>query len=524
MSTPAAPSTAGALNRQSMVREVLARAASRTPFDVVVIGGGITGAGTALDAALRGMSVLLVDRDDLASGTSSKSSKLVHGGLRYLQQGDVGLVREALRERKILMRNAPHLVTVMPFLLPIFAKDGLFPKRIARALGSALWAYDAAGGWRIGRLHRRVRRSKVTNLCPQLDPTKVAGGYLYYDAATDDARLTLDVARTAAANSAIVINHCPVEKIDVREGSVTAISLNLDGTTVRVTTRCVVNAAGVWAGNVDSLLSAPLSTPLPAVQIRPARGVHISLPWELVQNEVAVVLPVPGDRRSVFLIPSGPRDDGTFETAYVGTTDTDHHGPLDEPLCTADDVDYLLRAVNHSLGSRLETHHVLGVWAGLRPLVVPTDDHTPDRTADLSRRHRVDSSASGMVRVIGGKLTTYREMAEHTVDAVERVLDRRTQCTTKRTRILGRGTASAELTRDQIIDSVRHELAHTLIDVLCRRSRIHIDDRARSISTAESVASTMAAELGWSDQRTADEISAYIRLCEAEQMAQEDRA
>jgi glycerol-3-phosphate dehydrogenase len=525
-------------NRSLMAADLRAKVAEGGAFDVVVIGAGITGAGIALDSALRGRSVLLVDRDDLASGTSSKSSKLVHGGLRYLQQGDVALVREALRERRFLMRNAPHSVTTLPFLLPILKRDGLFPRHIARALGSALWAYDTAGGWRIGRLHRRLRRSKVADLCPGLPADRIAGGYLYYDASADDARLTLDVARTAAARGALVLNHCPVASIDVADGRVSGVTLSLDGDQVSIPTTMVVNAAGVWANKVDELLTAPLAHPLPRVGIRPARGVHISIPWELVRNEVAVVLPVPGDRRSVFLIPSHPRQDGTFDLAYVGTTDTDHSGDLDDPQCTDADVEYLLRAVNHSLNTRIEPGQVLGVWAGLRPLVVPEEGAEQDRTADLSRRHRVDSSSSGYVRVIGGKLTTYRQMAEDTVDAVERLLGSSHRCRTRSTRLRSRDDdAIAALTRTdpslaaevapgagltgaEVLNAVRTEMAHTLSDVLTRRSRLHIGHRDLALAAADRVADLMAGELGWDEQQRENEVSRYRSLCEAEHMAQ----
>jgi glycerol-3-phosphate dehydrogenase len=431
-------------------------------------------------------------------------------------------------------------------LLPIFTKDGLFPRRIARALGSALWAYDTAGGWRIGRLHRRIRRGKVADLCPGLPSDRVAGGYLYFDARADDARLTLDVARTAAHHGAIVVNHCPVRSITTANGEVASVVVDLDGESLTIPTRTVINAAGVWAQAVDDLLDAPLSEPLPPIAIRPARGVHVSIPWELVRNSVAVVLPVPGDRRSVFLIPSGQRPDGTFDIAYVGTTDTDHEGGLDDPQCTNTDVEYLLRAVNHSLGHRIDPSQVLGVWAGLRPLVVPTDDNTQSgggpRTADLSRRHRVDASPSGAIRVIGGKLTTYRQMAQDTVDELDRIIGKRGSCITARTRITGRDEADVasiaaqepergrpladgvQLTHADVIASIRFELATSLTDVLTRRTRLHIDDRSRAMAIAPAVATTMAAELGWDDDRRTTEINAYLALCEAERIAAAESA
>ncbi|MGA1345819.1 MAG: glycerol-3-phosphate dehydrogenase/oxidase [Ilumatobacteraceae bacterium] len=533
--------TSEPLGRAQMLARL--RDATIDGVDVVVVGAGITGAGVALDAVTRGYRVLLVDRDDIASGTSSKSSKLVHGGLRYLQQGETRLVAEALRERRILMRNAPHLVEVLPFLLPILTRDGLFPRRIARALGGAMWMYDMVGGWRIGRLHRRLRATAAHRRCPTLDPERLAGAYLYFDATADDARLTLDVARTAAANGAIVLNHCPVTRIDVdTDGRISSVVLDTDDGPVVVPTRCVVNAAGVWAERVDGLVADTMAGALPAVRIRPARGVHITVPWELVRNEIAVVLPVPGDRRSIFLVPDGPRSDGGFDVTYVGTTDTDHDAGIDSVECTPDDVAYLLRALNINLDTVVGPEHVTGVWAGLRPLVESGDGtgHGPavaGRTADLSRRHRVDSSRSGLVRVIGGKLTTYRAMAADTVDAVDGILGGRRRCRTRRLRIqpvspdvgaappppdpgladpLAPGT---DLCGADVIVAVRHELAGTLVDVMTRRHRGHLLNRAAAIAAAEGAAALLAAELGWDRHRTEDEIARYMALCDAEAAA-----
>jgi glycerol-3-phosphate dehydrogenase len=518
--------------------------AVRDGVDVVVIGAGITGAGVALDAVTRGYRVLLVDRDDIASGTSSKSSKLVHGGLRYLQQGETRLVAEALRERRTLMRNAPHLVEVLPFLLPILTRDGLFPRRIARALGGAMWMYDLVGGWRIGRLHRRLRSAAAHRRCPTLDPDRLAGAYLYFDATADDARLTLDVARTAAAHGAIVVNHGPVTQIALGDdGRLTSVTVDTDDGPLVVPTRCVVNAAGVWAERVDALVEGQAVEQLPSVRIRPARGVHITVPWELVRNEIAVVLPVPGDRRSIFLVPDGPRPDGGFDVTYVGTTDTDHEAGIDTVDCTADDVAYLLRALNMNLDTVVEPEHVLGVWAGLRPLVETNEGgpeqaaSAPGRTADLSRRHRVDSSRAGLVRVIGGKLTTYRAMAADTVDAVDRMLGERHRCRTRRLRIhpvapgiraalvaadpglaapLAAGTS---LTGADVIIAARHEMARTLVDVMTRRHRGHLLDRSAAIVAAEPAAALMADELGWDEARIRHEIDEYMTLCASEAAA-----
>src|SRR6266480_4340790 len=236
-------------------------------FDVLVVGGGITGAGVALDAASRGLRTALVERDDFASGTSSKSSKMVHGGLRYLQNGDVRLVYEALAERQRLRRNAPHLVKILPFLIPIFSKDGLINAKVARALGSAMWMYDVTGGARIGKLHKRLKPAEALEYMPTLPGDRLAGAYLYYDARADDARLTLTVARTAA------------------------LEFEADGNTFDVRATTVVNATGVWADDVRALDEEAHPD-----SIRPAKGIHITVPWSKVQNKIAVVVPVPKDR------------------------------------------------------------------------------------------------------------------------------------------------------------------------------------------------------------------------------------
>ena len=384
-------------------------------FDVLVVGGGITGAGVALDAAARGLRTALVERDDFASGTSSKSSKLVHGGLRYLQNGDVRLVYEALHERQRLLHNAPHLVKVLPFLIPVFTgKGGIIPKQVARALGSAMWMYDLTGGLRIGKVHRRLKADAARAHMPTLGD-RLAWAYLYYDAQTDDARLTLTLARTAALDfGATVVNHAGVTRLVKTDDRVTGavVDAGPDRGEIEVRARVVVNATGVWADDVRALDEGAHPD-----SIRPAKGIHITVPWDKVRNDIAAVVPVPKDRRSVFVVP-WPGADGTVggpgSVTYIGTTDTDYDGDVDDPQCTADDIAYLLSAINHSVTEPLDESDVLGTWAGLRPLV---SDAASTRTADMSRRHRVSTSPSGLVTVVGGKLTTYREMAEDAVDA-----------------------------------------------------------------------------------------------------------
>jgi glycerol-3-phosphate dehydrogenase len=542
--------TSRPFDRASMIGALRAES-----FDLLVIGGGITGCGVALDAASRGLSVALVERDDFASGTSSKSSKLIHGGLRYLQQGEVRLVYEALHERQRLLRNAPHLVTVLPFLIPVLTRDGPVSKKIAKALGSALWMYDLTGGWRIGRRHRRLDGAAALRHCPTLPAERLSSGFVYHDAQADDARVTLAVARTAAARGAVVANRCEVvEVVHDANGRACGAVATADGERIEVRARCVVSATGVWADEIHTLDAGadPQS-------IRPAKGVHITVPWHLVGNDIAVIVSVPNDKRSLFLIPWGELPDGTFEHCYIGTTDTDHDGGLEDPQVDGDDLDYVLRAIEHSIrpasGAPIARSDVTGVWAGLRPLV---ESGAAGRTADLSRRHEVTTSSTGLVSVTGGKFTTYREMAEDTVDAVMRELGRTGRCHTKRLRLLGapsgrrtapppRGTEASRLygrygteaeavraliaiepdlgrplvpglryVRAEAVHAVRHEMATTLTDVLARRTRAHLEDRSACMAAATDVAELIGGELDWSSERVAHEVAVYLAMCDAE--------
>ena len=368
--------------------------------------------GVALDAASRGLRTALIERNDFASGTSSKSSKLVHGGLRYLQQGEIGLVYQALAERQRLLRNAPHLVKPLPFLIPMFGHNGIIPAKIARILGAAMWGYDLTGGLRIGKRHKRLGKQEALAYMPSLRTDRLVSGYLYYDAAADDARLVVAVARTAALDHGAVIANRVAARGFTKDaaGRITGVVAEADGEEYTIRTRAVVNAAGVWADDVKAQDQGSHPD-----TIRPAKGIHISVPWRLLRNEIAAVIPVLHDRRSVFVVPHG-------ELTYIGTTDTDYDGPLDDPQCTAEDVDYLLGAINSAVDEPLTTADVVGTWAGLRPLVKSASS---GRTADLSRKHRIDRSHSGLVSITGGKLTTYREMAADTVDeVVESVLAR----------------------------------------------------------------------------------------------------
>jgi glycerol-3-phosphate dehydrogenase len=466
------------------------------PFDVLVVGGGITGAGVALDAVTRGLRTGLVERHDFASGTSSRSSKLVHGGLRYLQQGDVLLVRESLAERHRLLRNAPNLVRPLPFVLPL-ADGGPVPNRLRHALAAALWTYDLSGGARIGKLHRRLSTDDVLDHFPTLDPERVRGGFLYWDAQTDDARLTLVVARTAAGYGAAVANH--VAAVGVEPGRVRLRTA--EGDDIEVRAQVVVNAGGVWSDEVRTMEEGAHPN-----SIRAAKGVHIVVPRAVLGNDVAAVLRVPDDGRSIFVVPF---DDHT----YIGTTDTDHDGPLDDPRCTDDDARYLLDALGSWLARPVGLEQVTARWAGLRPLVA---NEAKARTADLSRRHRVARHADGMISVTGGKLTTYRRMAADAVDVVMEALGRRGRSITRdlplhdddervlaamveRDPSLGAPlVAGLPYRRVAAVHAARAEMARTLDDVLSRRVPGAWLDAAASAAAAPDAARLVAPELGWS--------------------------
>jgi len=508
-------------------------------FDVLVVGAGVTGAGVALDAASRGLRTALVERDDFASGTSSKSSKLVHGGLRYLQQGDVRLVYQALRERQILRHNAPHLVKILPFLIPIFSKDGLINRKLARAMGSAMWMYDLTGGARIGKLHKRLKVDEAVAHMPTLPRDRLAGANLYYDARADDARLTLTLARTAALDhGAVVANGVGLVGI-AKDGAgrVTGATVRTaEGDELLVACKAVVNAAGVWSDDVRELDEGthPHS-------IRPAKGIHITVPWSLVRNDIAAVIPVPKDKRSVFVVPWG-------EFTYIGTTDTDYDGPVDDPQCTDEDIAYLLGAINGAVTGEITEKDIVGTWAGLRPLV---KDATSNRTADLSRRHKVTRSPSGVITITGGKLTTYREMAADTVDDVVGYLGPLDHPVSKRSltrklRLRGAKGYEDEVGRDEelaeryggeaatvralvaddptlgeplvpglpyqkaeAVYAARHEMARTLDDVLTRRTRARLLARDASADAAPEVAALLAPELGWDEAEQKRQVAEY---------------
>lgn len=522
-------------------------------FDVLVVGGGITGAGVVLDAAARGLRAALVEKDDFASGTSSESSKLVHGGLRYLQQYEVGLVLESLAERQILLHNAPHLVQPQMFVIPLFGSGGVLDRTMARTYSLGLWLYDLFGGFRIGHLHRKATADEVHAHLPTLAVDDLVAGFVYYDAHTDDARLTLDVLRTAVIDmGAVALNHAPVvDLVKDSSGRITGARVLPGGPndgTVKVQADVVVNATGVWADELANLDEGGRR------QIRPAKGVHIAVRESALPCDAAVVLPAP--KGNIFVIPW----DGM---TYVGTTDTDYAGNLDHPGVEPEEIDYLLDAVNAAVTRPITRADITGSWSGLRPLLATGSRwrrRPSARTADLSRRHKVMVSESGLITVTGGKLTTFRKMADDTVDAVVRRLGKGSRhCPTKRLPLRGavgveglRGPgvpgrlgvqpatldhlisrygaeapAVAEVIAEdadlgeqlvaglpflggEVVYGVRHEMAMTLEDVLSRRMRVLPFDVRAALDMAPRAAELIGRELGWTDVERKAELDRFV--------------
>src|SRR6266853_1842377 len=388
-------------------------------FDVLVIGGGVTGAGVALDAVARGYKVALVEKVDFASGTSSKSTKLVHGGIRYLPNFDFALVHEALVERGTLLRNAPYLVQPVGFILPLYEGDrhpvGLpfsTPGGIGLGLimDIGLWMYDLMAGMFAGsrgvKRHRRLSRNKVMELAPALVTEKLKEGFIYYDAQTNDARLTLALIRTAAQFGATIANYAEVTSFVTENGKVSGAHVRdqLGNQDITVRARHIVNATGVFSEQIEELAGYE-----PQVQVKPSKGVHLVFSCEDVKlGNDAIVLPETDDRRILFLVPWESR-------AIFGTTDTGS-GDLDYPTATQEDISYLLNHLKRYLSVQLTEESIISVYAGYRPLL--SSRGTGSSTAKLSRTHAVLQSPSGLVTIVGGKLTTYRRMAQDTVDVL----------------------------------------------------------------------------------------------------------
>jgi glycerol-3-phosphate dehydrogenase len=502
------PSADASLNRQRRARDLDALAAGEV-VDLLVIGGGVTGAGVALDAATRGLSVVLAEKHDLAFGTSRWSSKLVHGGLRYLASGAVGIAHESAVERHVLMtRTAPHLVAPFPQVVPLLpsVRAGLATLvRSGFAAGDLLRRAAGTPGSVLPR-SRRVDAAKVRELAPTIRANGLRGGLLAWDGQLcDDARLVVALARTAAAAGARVLTRCAATEV---AGSGAVLTDGLSGTRFEVRARMVVNAAGVWAGEVA-----------PDVRLRPSRGTHLVLPQSAFGGLGAgLTVPVPeSTNRFVFALPAPDH------RVYVGLTDVDAPGPVpDVPTPSDTEIDFLLDTVNTALAEPIGRGDLLGTYSGLRPLL----DASGERTADLSRKHAVLTAPDGLVTVVGGKLTTYRRMAQDAVDAALAVSDAEAgPCRTRDVPLVGaaardtlaRIPAPAHLVRRygtqavdvvaaaggdpallepvcagvdtcaaELIYAVRHEGALDVDDLLDRRTRIGLSaaDRAAAVPAA----------------------------------------
>jgi glycerol-3-phosphate dehydrogenase len=394
-------------------------------FDVLVIGGGITGAGIALDAAARGFSVALAEKDDFASGTSGRSSRLVHGGLRYLEQGELGLVHESLRERAILFRLAPHLVRPVPTYL----LADQFRRRARYGLGLAAYGLLAAG--RNARFHRSASAAQVREAFPGLATR--SGGYRYFEGQTDDARLTIEVARTAHGYGSLLANHTRVEGLLGGARVTGAIAADeLTGERFEIRARATVNAGGVWADRIRGLAVGGRE------RLLPSKGVHLVFAPGAIRTRASLILPSPaGDGRYFFLVPWEDR-------VYAGTTDTPYSGDLDHPSVDDADRDYLLAAVARYF-PEVTGRDVVAWWAGLRPLLRQDEPGADARTGDLSRKHVIFEDPPGLFTITGGKLTTYRAMAEDLVDRVAAALASPRRCQTRSIPLGLHGAASAAL-------------------------------------------------------------------------------
>lgn len=493
------PGLGRAVNREAM----LARATEPgRRWDLLVIGGGATGLGIAVDAAARGHAVLLAERDDFAKGTSSRSTKLIHGGVRYLRQGKLGLVVEALQERGRLRRNAPHLVHELSFIVPSYAWwESPF-------YGIGLKLYDRlAGRHGFGRsVH--LDRAQVVAALPTIATAGLRGGTRYVDGQFDDARLAIALARTAAVHGATLVNYCGVVALRKQNGRVSGAVLHdtESGEEFAVDARLVINATGPFCDEVRRL-DDPQAAPL----IAPSQGTHLVLPRAFLPGDSALMVPRTADGRIIFIIPWQGR-------VLVGTTDLPVVRASPEPTPQAEEIDFLLTTANRYLARPATVRDILSVFSGIRPLVA----RPGAKTAVLSREHvlLVDPQ-SGLLSVAGGKWTTYRRMAEEAVDLAQRLgrLPAR-PCPTANLPIAAASAVESSpplhpalpLTAGEVRRACREEMARRVEDVLARRSACLLLDAAAAVAVAPAVAGLLADELGRDDDWVASEIDAFTRL------------
>ncbi len=522
--------------------------------DVLVVGGGVTGAGVALDAATRGLRVVLVEQRDFASGTSSRSSKLFHGGLRYLEQMNFALVREALRERELMLtRLAPHLVRPVSFLYPLRHRIWERPY-----VSAGLTLYDTMGGARSVPRHRQLTRTKALQMAPGLRKDALAGGLMYYDAQADDARHTMMLARTAASYGATVIASAKVTGLThAGERVVGATVTDVEsGEEHKLSARVVINCTGVWTDDIQTLAGGR-----GRFNVRASKGVHIVVPRDRINSETGLILRT---KTSVlFVIPWGTH-------WIIGTTDTDWELDRAHPAASKADIDYLLDNVNEVLAQPLTRDDIEGVYAGLRPLLAGESD----ATSSLSREHAVARPQPGLISIAGGKYTTYRVMAADAVDAaltdlsagvgpsvtdriplvgaegyealsnqIEHIARDRGLPTWRITHLLERYGSlldevlavadsdpslleplpdAEEYLKVEIVYAVSHEGALHLDDLLSRRTRISIEAHDRGVACADAAAALVAPLLDWDERRVEDEVAAYRARVAAERESQEE--
>ena len=515
-------------------------------FDLLIIGGGITGVAVARDAAMRGFHTALVEKDDFASGTSSRSSRLIHGGIRYLEYYQFKLVFESCNERRVMRKVAPRLVRPIPFLYPLYRGQKPPPWQ----LRAGLTLYDALGLVRSVQRHRWLRPPEVQRREPLVAGRGLLGAARFYDAQTDDARLTLMTAKAAHLHGAVMVNHARVtglmraggrvvgaHVVDEGWGSVGRPSPNRE---IEVRAKVVVNAAGVWVDGVRELdmhYRGPMT--------RPTKGIHLVIPRSRLVSQHAVAFDAPRDGRHVFLIPWG-------DFVLIGTTDTDYDDNLDNPTAGLDDVEYLLEAVQHAFpGAQIKHDDIISTFAGLRPLIF-----APGGTYALSREHEIVESPSGLITVAGGKLTTHRLMGQQLTDRVQKRLAKefgihaRSECRTKEPlegaqieRAQGSGVDEAvskhlmdaygsdaawmlayaeenPILGERIVPelpylmaevpyAVQHEMALTLSDVLIRRTHVIYETRGGGLERARAVAELMAPRLGWDEAEVERQVADY---------------
>jgi glycerol-3-phosphate dehydrogenase len=526
------------LGSRASALERLAATTTGDPLDLLVVGGGITGAGIALDAASRGLTVGLVERLDFASGTSSKSSKLIHGGLRYLEQREFGLMREACTERDLLRRLAPHLVEPVPFVLPA-------SHRSTRAkYGVGLWAYDALASFKNLKVHKHLDGPEVERLVPPLPRGKVKGGYVFYDCRTDDVRIVMEVLVQAVRYGATAVNHAVVRNLDGTADGCSALVEDSDsGQLIDVRARRVIVAAGVWADHLEALANEEAQP-----RLRPSKGVHLVFSRDrLPLADAAAFVPDAERRRMLFVIP-------WLDHVLVGTTDTAYEGSLDHPSVEPEDRAYCLQSINKIFGLDLNDSDIAGAYAGLRPLIAGKRDVT----ADLSRRHAVYDIAPSVIGITGGKLTTYRRMARDAVDRISEELGMQTRCRTRWIRLgssdpdrlrvatgrrarrmhIGPATVDDIVRRygDRALDVItlaeeldlpgplvdghmplaaeaaycaRHEMMVHLSDLLARRTRLALIDPMAGIGEGSHAVEIAAPELEWDGSRRWHETEAH---------------